>query len=88
MTRNQQVERVRNVLPEARGVAVTTADELEHEEHPPVIVPERFVIDDAQKASWAVRKIVEAREYGERDRRAGGAGGMIRVVARSDLASA
>jgi hypothetical protein len=32
----------------------------------PVHVPERFTIDSADKASWAVRKIVEARTYAER----------------------
>jgi hypothetical protein len=53
-------------MPDAIAGAVITADELEQEMMPPVIVPERFVIDEAQKASWAVRKIVEARKYGER----------------------
>jgi hypothetical protein len=32
----------------------------------PVLVPERFTVDTAEKASWAVRKIVEARKYAER----------------------
>src|SRR5688500_12514301 len=66
MSRRQQVERVSSELAEVVPGAVGTADELEQEDNPPVIVPERFVIDDAEKASWAVRKIVEARAYGER----------------------
>ena len=37
-------------------------------EDAPVIVPERFVIDDAQKASWAVRRILETRAYAARVR--------------------
>lgn len=38
------------------------------EDSVPVLVPERFVINDAQKASWAVRKILEARTYAARVR--------------------
>ena len=66
MNRRQQIERVRDRATEAASGAVVTADELEQETVPPVIVPECFVIDDAQKASWVVRKIVEARKYGGR----------------------
>src|SRR5688500_19419891 len=66
MIRRQQIERVRDQMAEADPGAVITAGELEQESAPPVIVPERFVIDDAPKASWVVRKIVEARKYGER----------------------
>ena len=66
MNRRQQIERVKDQLADAASGAVITADELEQESIPPVIVPERFVIDDAPKASWVVRKIVEARKYGER----------------------
>jgi hypothetical protein len=66
MNRRQQIERARDQAADAVSGAVVTADELEQETVPPVIVPERFVIDDAPKASWVVRKIVEARKYGER----------------------
>ena len=65
MSRSELVECERAATGDARSGAIMTGEELEHETTPPVIVPEQFVIDDAQKASWVVRKIVEARKYGE-----------------------
>lgn len=64
MSDHEQLSRVRQQLDEVMPGAIVTADELD--ENPPVIVPDRFVIDDAQKASWVARKIIEAREYGQR----------------------
>jgi hypothetical protein len=53
-------------IPPALTGRVLTGDH--GEDSAPVLVPERFVIDDAQKASWAVRKILEARAYAARVR--------------------
>jgi hypothetical protein len=56
--------RVLEQLPSSAATSITTAEALA--DQPPVEVPERFVIDSAEKASWAVRKILEARQYAAR----------------------
>lgn len=67
MIRDERLDRVRCEPLETLPGSVVTADELETD--PPVIVPERFVVDDAAKASWLVRKVVEARAHAERVRK-------------------
>jgi hypothetical protein len=64
MNHHEQVEQLRHELTEALPGSLLSANELEAEA--PMIVPEQFVIDDAQKASWVVRKVVEARAYAQR----------------------
>jgi hypothetical protein len=64
MSGHQQRECAPQAVTEAPLRSVSLGEELDHE--PPVMVPESFVIDHAQKASWAVRKVVEAREYAKR----------------------
>ena len=48
------------------GESVAADDNGEHESELAASVPEGFHIDDEAKASWAVRKIVEAQAYGRR----------------------
>lgn len=64
MNHHAQVDRLSHELIEALPGSVITADELV--EDTPMSVPEQFVVDDAQKASWVVRKVVEARTYAQR----------------------
>jgi hypothetical protein len=64
MNRHEQVDRLMHELTETLPGSVITADELE--KGAAMSVPEQFVVDDAQKASWVVRKVVEARAYAQR----------------------
>ena len=62
MSRNAQVERVRQEVADAIPGSIIIADELEA----PIEVPHAFIVDDESKASWVVRKVVEARQYAQR----------------------
>ncbi len=67
MSLSEQGGQLPREIPNVKTVGIGTPAEVDPE--PPVIVPDAFVVDDASKASWVVRKIVEAREYAQRVQR-------------------